>query len=52
MGIWIAIPIAILVYIITFSKDFKEEDMSKATPFIVAIIVLPIIAGLISSLGG
>lgn len=52
MGIWLSIPITILVYILTFSKDYQEEHLNKATPFIIGLIAIPVVLGLLGSLSG
>lgn len=33
----LALAIIFIVYVATFNKDFKEDDLGKAVPFLVAI---------------
>lgn len=52
MGTWLFIPISFIVYVITFDKDFKEEDMGRALPFLVIVVVLSVVSSLLSIIGG
>lgn len=34
----LAMTVAFITYIVTFNKDFNEEDLGKAVPFLVIIM--------------
>ena len=38
------IVIAIFVYVITFKDDFTAENMSKASPFLIFLVALLLLA--------
>ncbi len=40
MYFFMYISIAIIIYVGTFNKDFKEEDINKAMPFIVIVCLV------------
>ncbi len=46
------IAVTLTVYIATFSKDFNEEDIGKAIPFMIICIILTFVLSIISSLQG
>lgn len=39
----LAMTVALITYIVTFNKDFNEEDLSKAVPFLVSISAISIL---------
>ena len=44
------LSITIIVYVSTFSKDFKQEDLAKATPFIAIISLIVLILGILQNI--
>ncbi len=47
MSILLYLTTIVSIYVATFKNDFKEEDLQKALPFIVILILFTIISALI-----
>ena len=49
MSFLVFITVLVLVYVVTFKKDFTQETIDKAFPFVVAICTISIIFSILEN---